>query len=81
MKKITTFLVTLVFYLFCNLGLVFAHEIQNQSDIDMSNNAKTEELTPENNEKVTISSSPEKELFGDEQAFPFIAGLGKNAAH
>ncbi len=28
-----------------------------------------------------ISNSSVEDIFGDEQTFPFVAGLGKNAAH
>ena len=34
-----------------------------------------------NNIKDDISNSSAKDIFGDEQTFPFVAGLGKNAAH
>ena len=35
----------------------------------------------ENNIKDNISNSSAEDIFGDEQTFPFVAGLGKNAAH
>ena len=35
----------------------------------------------ENIEKTNISTSSAEDIFGDEQTFPFVAGLGKNAAH
>ena len=35
----------------------------------------------ENNNKENISNSSAEDIFGDEQTFPFVAGLGKNAAH
>ena len=31
--------------------------------------------------KNKISDSSVEDIFGDEQTFPFVAGLGKNAAH
>ena len=34
-----------------------------------------------NNIKDDISNSSAEDIFGDEQTFPFVAGLGKNAAH
>ena len=34
-----------------------------------------------NNIKDNISNSSAEDIFGDEQTFPFVAGLGKNAAH
>ena len=35
----------------------------------------------DNNIKENISNSSVEDIFGDEQTFPFVAGLGKNAAH
>tara|TARA_Y100000589_G_C26787685_1_gene480411 strand:- start:146 stop:382 length:237 start_codon:yes stop_codon:yes gene_type:complete len=32
-------------------------------------------------ENSSKSNSNEDDIFGDEQTFPFVAGLGKNAAH
>ena len=40
-----------------------------------------EEIEPDNNKKTNISNSSAEDIFGDEQTFPFVAGLGKNAAH
>ena len=53
----------------------------------MGNNIKDnisneiEEIKPENNKKTNFSNSSAEDIFGDEQTFPFVAGLGKNAAH
>ena len=44
-----------------------------------SNNLLAKEI--ENNIKDNISNSSVEDIFGDEQTFPFVAGLGKNAAH
>jgi len=44
-----------------------------------TNNLLAKEI--ENNIKDNISNSSEEDIFGDEQTFPFVAGLGKNAAH
>ena len=44
-------------------------------------NAYMEEIKPDNNNKNNISNSSAEDIFGDEQTFPFVAGLGKNAAH
>ena len=43
-------------------------------------NAYMEEIKPDN-KKTNISNSSVEDIFGDEQTFPFVAGLGKNAAH
>ena len=44
-----------------------------------TNNLLAKEI--ENNIKDNISNSLAEDIFGDEQTFPFVAGLGKNAAH
>ena len=44
-----------------------------------TNNLSAKEI--ENNIKENISNSSAEDIFGDEQTFPFVAGLGKNAAH
>ena len=51
----------------------------------LSNNfpeeSKPNNIENKNNDKTDISKGSDQDIFGDEQAFPFIAGLGKNAAH
>ena len=81
MKKIILILVAITSTLFFDLNFVIANDIENQLNNDISNIPRTEEFKNENSEEIIISNSSDKELFGDEQAFPFIAGLGKNAAH
>ena len=44
-----------------------------------TNNLLANEI--ENNIKDNISNPSVEDIFGDEQTFPFVAGLGKNAAH
>ena len=55
-----------------------ANEIGNNIKDNISN--EIEEIKPDN-KKTNISNSSAEDLFGDEQTFPFVAGLGKNAAH
>ena len=78
MKRIVLFLCVLVFSIFSNTNNSLAKEIENNIKDDMSN--KIEEIKPDN-EKTNISNSSVEDIFGDEQTFPFVAGLGKNAAH
>ena len=66
MKRIILFLCVLVFSIFSNTNNLLANEI--------------EEIKPDN-KKNKISNSSVEDIFGDEQTFPFVAGLGKNAAH
>ena len=81
MKRIILFLCVLVFSIFSNTNNLFAKEIENNIKENISN--EIEEIKPENNKKTNISnsSSSAEDIFGDEQTFPFVAGLGKNAAH
>jgi len=55
-----------------------SEEIENNIKENISN--EIEEIKPDN-KKINISNSSAEDIFGDEQTFPFVAGLGKNAAH
>ena len=79
MKRIILFLCVLVFSIFTNTNNSLAKEIGNNIKDNISN--ETEEIKPNNNKKTNISNSSLEDIFGDEQTFPFVAGLGKNAAH
>ena len=78
MKRIISFLCVLVFSIFSNTNNLLAKEIGNNIKDNISN--EIEEIKPDN-KKTNISISSEEDIFGDEQTFPFVAGLGKNAAH
>ena len=79
MKRIILFLFVLVFSIFSNTNNSLAKEIGNNIKEEISH--EMEEIKPDNNKKTNISSSSLEDIFGDEQTFPFVAGLGKNAAH
>ena len=79
MKKIILFLCVLVFSIFSSTNNLLAKEIGNNIKDDISN--EIEEIKSDNNKKNNISNSSAEDIFGDEQTFPFVAGLGKNAAH
>ena len=79
MKIIILFLCVLVFSIFSNTNNLLAKEMGNNIKDNISN--EIEEIKPENNKKTNISNSSAEDIFGDEQTFPFVAGLGKNAAH
>jgi len=79
MKKIVLFLCVLVFSIFSNANNLLAKEVDNNIKDNISN--EIEEIKPDNNKKTNISNSSAEDIFGDEQTFPFVAGLGKNAAH
>ena len=78
MKRIVLFLCGLVFLILSNTNNLLAKEIENNIKDNISN--EIEEIKPDN-KKTNISNSSVEDIFGDEQTFPFIAGLGKNAAH
>ena len=79
MKRIILFLCVLVFSIFSNTNNLLAKEIGNNIKDDISN--KIEEVKSDDNKKTNISNSSAEDIFGGEQTFPFVAGLGKNAAH
>ena len=79
MKRIILFLCIFVFSIFSNTNNLFAKEIGNNIKEDISN--EIQEIKPDINKKKNISNSSVEDIFGDEQTFPFVAGLGKNAAH
>ena len=79
MKRIILFLCVLVFSIFSNTNNLFAKEIENNIKENISN--EIEEFKPDNAKKTNISNASAEDIFGDEQTFPFVAGLGKNAAH
>ena len=78
MKRIVLFLCLLVFSIFSNTNNLLAKEIENNIKENISN--EIEKIKPDN-KKNNISNSSVEDIFGDEQTFPFVAGLGKNAAH
>ena len=78
MKKIVLFLCVLAFSIFSNTNNLLAKEIENNIKDNLSN--EFEEIKPDD-KKTNISNSSVEDIFGDEQTFPFVAGLGKNAAH
>ena len=82
MKRIILFLCVLVFSIFSNTNNLLAKEIENNIKDNIKDNISNEieEINP-NNKKTNISNSSVEDIFGDEQTFPFVAGLGKNAAH
>ena len=79
MKRIILFLCVLVFSIFSNTNNLLAKEIESNIKENISN--EIEENEPDNNKKTNISNSSAEDIFGDEQTFPFVAGLGKYAAH
>jgi len=79
MKRIVLFVFAFVFSIFSYTNNLLAKEIGNNIKDNIYN--EIEEIKPDNNKKTNISDSAPEDIFGDEQTFPFVAGLGKNAAH
>ena len=79
MKKIILFLCVLAFSIFSNTNNLLAKELGNNIKDNISSEIK--EIKPDNNKTTNNSNSSVEDIFGDEQTFPFVAGLGKNAAH
>lgn len=81
MKRVILFLCSLFFSLFLNVSYCSAEGIGGELNNDFSNKSKPDNIKKENNNKTDNPKASIEDIFGDEQAFPFIAGLGKNAAH
>ena len=81
MKRVISILSVLVFSLFLSLSDCLAEEVGTQLNNNLSIESKLNDVNNKNNEKNNIKNPSNEDIFGDEQAFPFIAGLGKNAAH
>ena len=79
MKNIISFLCVLVFSLFFTVSYCFADV--NELNKDFPEESKPNNLKNNTKNKNGIPKASYEDIFGDEQAFPFIAGLGKNAAH
>ena len=81
MKSIISIVCVFLFSLFLSVSDCLADEISSELNNDFSNESKPNNFKNKNNDKTDIPEAYNEDIFGDEQAFPFIAGLGKNAAH
>ena len=79
MKFICNMILAVVFSFLINSQLVIAEQIDNPNKLDKDSLDKIENL--KDKEKSSKIKRSEGDIFGDEQTFPFVAGLGKNAAH
>ena len=79
MKFICTIFLTLLFSLLINAHIAFAEQIDNSNQLDKGSLDNIENV--KDKEKSSKIERNEGDIFGDEQTFPFVAGLGKNAAH
>ena len=81
MTKIISLLCILVFSFFFTVSYSFAEVTGNKLNNDFSEKFKPNNINNNAKEKNDMPKASNEDIFGDEQAFPFIAGLGKNAAH
>ena len=79
MKFIFNTIFALIFSLFINSNIVNAEQIDNFNQLDKDSLDVVENV--KDNDKASKIKQSEGDIFGDEQTFPFVAGLGKNAAH
>ena len=79
MKFLCTTILALFFSFLINSQIVIAEQIDNSNQIDQDS-LNNKEIVKDKDKSSKIKRS-ESDIFGDEQTFPFVAGLGKNAAH
>ena len=81
MKSIISFACVLVISFFFDVSNCLADEAGGELNNNLSKESKSSDFKNDINDKGDIPKASNEDIFGDEQAFPFIAGLGKNAAH
>ena len=81
MKSIILFSFVFVTSFFLNFNDCLADEIGGELNNNLSKESKSNDFKNDISKKGDIPKASNEDIFGDEQAFPFIAGLGKNAAH
>ena len=79
MKTIYSFISFIVFSFFLSAQIAFATTTDSLDNLVPENNDKVSESNKSDN--LSQNNKNEADIFGDEQTFPFVAGLGKNAAH
>tara|TARA_Y100000589_G_scaffold151462_1_gene144425 strand:- start:267 stop:506 length:240 start_codon:yes stop_codon:yes gene_type:complete len=79
MNFICITIISIVFSFLINSQIVFAEQIDNTNQFEKNSLDNIEKV--KDNEKSPKIKRSEGDIFGDEQTFPFVAGLGKNAAH
>ena len=79
MKFICTTVIAFILSLLVNSQTVIAEEIDDSNQLNKGSLDNIENV--KDNEKSAKIKQSEGDIFGDEQTFPFVAGLGKNAAH
>ena len=81
MKNIILISFIFISSFFFSFSSCLADEIGRKLSNDLSMESKSSDVENDIKDKGDIPKKSNEDIFGDEQAFPFIAGLGKNAAH
>ena len=79
MRFICTSIIALIFSFLINAQIAIAEQIDNTNQLDKDSLNNIENL--KDNEKSSKIKRSDGDIFGDEQTFPFVASLDKNAAH
>ena len=79
MKFIFTTLFVVIFSFFINSQILSAKEFNNSNQLEKDSLDNIEKI--KDTDKSSNIKKSDWDIFGDEQTFPFVAGLGKNAAH
>ena len=81
MKNIILISFVFISSFFFSFSNCLADEIGGELNNNLSKESKSNDFKNDISNKADIPKASNEDIFGDEQAFPFIAGLGKNAAH
>ena len=78
MKKFISIFLVLIISLFSNSQIANTLEENIMRDENMQMDGTKDNKVNDDSSKSNLNKD---DIFGDEQTFPFVAGLGKNAAH
>ena len=78
MKKFISIFLVLLISLFANSQIANSLEESVTINESMKIEGKKDNKVNDDSSKSNLNKD---DIFGDEQTFPFVAGLGKNAAH
>ena len=78
MKKFISIFLVLLISLFANSQIANSLEESVTINESMKIEGKMDNKVNDDSSKSNLNKD---DIFGDEQTFPFVAGLGKNAAH
>ena len=78
MRKFISFFLVLIISLFANLQIANSLEETLTRNESIKIEGKMDNKVNDDSSKSNLNKD---DIFGDEQTFPFVAGLGKNAAH